>query len=114
MDNIKTKLQTQTTTSTCEKIETLIKDFDNPKKDTQTKSKLSTQSAFSTVQKPECLTEPQIKYNNIISTAKLIYKEDGFLKGFFRGMTPRIINNSPSCAISWGTYEIVKHLLSNS
>ena len=113
MDNIKTKLQTQNTNSTCEKIETIIKEFDSCKRDSNNKQKFSIQTSFSTVNKTDCQTEPQIKYKNIFSTTKIIYLEDGFIKGFFKGVSPRIISNAPSCAISWGTYEIVKHLLSN-
>jgi solute carrier family 25 iron transporter 28/37 len=89
MDIIKTKLQTQNEKSTFEKIDTTKKSLIN---DTN--------------------KEPSIKYKDIISTAKIILQEDGFSKGFFKGVTPRILSNSPSCAISWGTYEIVKHLLS--
>ncbi len=55
----------------------------------------------------------EVKYKSIVSTMKAIYRENGFFKGFFRGLTPRVLSNSPSCAISWGTYEIVKHFLSN-
>jgi hypothetical protein len=108
MDNIKTKLQTQTMSSLCEKID-LLSDkklyFDK-------NSKLSANS-FSTNDKIDCSGENQIKYKNVFSTIRLIYQEDGFIKGFFKGLTPQLIRNSPSCAISWGTYEIVKHLLIN-
>lgn len=113
MDNIKTKLQTQNTSSTCEKIDSMIKELDANKKEITNKQKISIQTSFSTVNKPDCQTEPNLKYKNIFSTSRIIYKEDGFLKGFFKGVTPRMISNAPSCAISWGTYEIVKHFLSN-
>ena len=111
MDNIKTKLQTQNTISTCEKVDSMIKDFElNNVKQTETKNKYA--STFSTLQKPDCNTEPEVKYKSILSTAKYIMREDGFFKGFFKGLTPRIMSNAPSCAISWGTYELVKHFLS--
>ena len=40
-----------------------------------------------------------------------IYKENGIIKGFFKGLTPRVLSNSPACAISWGTYEVIKFSL---
>jgi hypothetical protein len=97
MDNIKTKLQTQSTISICEKID-LLSDkkiiFDN-----------------NLEKSIDCKSDNQIKYKNIFSTIRLIYKEDGFFKGFFKGLTPQLMRNSPSCAISWVTYEMVKHFL---
>lgn len=33
------------------------------------------------------------------------------MKGFFKGLTPRIMSNSPACAISWGTYEVCKFFM---
>jgi len=57
-------------------------------------------------QKPET-----IKYRSIHQTAKLIFNEHGFFKGFYRGLIPRILFNSPSCAISWCSYEVMKHIL---
>jgi hypothetical protein len=57
--------------------------------------------------------ESNIKYKSIWSTAKLIYLENGGFKGFFKGVMPRVLASAPSCAISWGTYEAVKHFLTN-
>jgi len=48
----------------------------------------------------------------ILSTAKLIYQEEG-LRGFAKGVIPRILTQAPSAAISWTTYELVKKLLLN-
>lgn len=55
--------------------------------------------------------EPVIKYKDILSTIKITYKENGLL-GFFRGMIPRTIQQAPSAAISWATYETLKNFLS--
>jgi hypothetical protein len=70
MDNIKTKLQTQNTTSTCEKLDTLIKDFEKDHKNSKMNfSELRNKfqaSTFSTNIKPDCNTEPEIKYKNIL------------------------------------------------
>lgn len=115
MDNIKTKLQTQNTVSTCEKIDSMIEKLNkiDPKNTNSGNYSLNTSntSNFSTVNKTECNTEPKIKYKSILQTMKYIYREDGFFKGFFKGLTPRVISSAPSCAISWGTYEVVKHFL---
>lgn len=117
MDNVKTKLQTQNTTSTCEKVDNMIKEFEKEKDLSNSKLESKNKGVkpatpFSTIQKSECNTEPTIKYKNILSTMKMIHREDGFFRGFFKGLTPRIISNAPSCAISWGTYEMIKHFLS--
>jgi hypothetical protein len=109
MDNIKTKLQTQTTTSTCEKLDNFLNT--TKKNNNLQKNKIINASTFSTNSKPDCTGEPPIKYKNILSTVKYIYRDDGFFKGFFKGLSPRILSNAPSCAISWGTYEIIKNLL---
>jgi Mitochondrial carrier protein len=124
MDNVKTKLQTQSIKSSCDKFEQINQDFEkkmNSSKNTefsnmsentrkiQRKNKISAKDLNFSSQK-DCM-EPEIKYKNIFSTVKQVYREHGFFNGFFRGLTPRILSNSPSCAISWGTYEIVKHLM---
>ena len=108
MDNIKTKLQTQTMSSICEKIDLL----DDKKLYFDKNSKLA-HNIFTTSDKIDCSGETNIKYKNVFSTVRLIYQEDGFIKGFFKGLTPQLIRNSPSCAISWLTYEVVKHFLIN-
>ncbi|AOW02038.1 mitochondrial carrier domain-containing protein [Yarrowia lipolytica] len=41
---------------------------------------------------------------------KIIYREDG-LRGFFRGLRPRIVANMPSTAICWTSYEMAKFYL---
>ncbi len=86
LDNIKTKLQTQTVIPKC-------------KDNKQNKSV------------HECGIISNVKYKDILSTARLIYKEQGIINGFSRGMIPRVICNALSCAVSWGTYEIFKHFL---
>jgi len=114
MDNIKTKLQTQNLTSSCEKFESLNKEASNlasSNKNFTDKTAFTAKPAFSSTMRPDCITDSHVKYKNIVSTFKYIYIEDGFFRGFFKGFTPRIINNSPSCAISWGTYEIIKHFI---
>lgn len=49
------------------------------------------------------------RYYGMLQTAKLLYIEAGFT-GFYRGVVARVLIHSPSVAISWTTYETVKHL----
>jgi solute carrier family 25 iron transporter 28/37 len=37
----------------------------------------------------------------------MIVKEEGF-KGFVKGVGPKIISSTPSSAISWSIYEMIK------
>jgi len=46
----------------------------------------------------------KVKYRDILSTFRVVLKEEG-IKGFFRGLGSRIIIFSPSSAISWAVYE---------
>ena len=85
LDNIKTKLQTQSTDSYCEKCE---------------ETKIN-----------KCGSDNIIKYRDIPSTIKILYNEQGIKNGFFRGILPRVMFHAPSCAISWGSYEFLKSLL---
>lgn len=50
------------------------------------------------------------RYHSVVDAAKKIYWENG-IKGFFRGLKMRILIQSPSSAISWGTYETCKRFL---
>ena len=148
LDNIKTKLQTQNTVSSCEQYEFMMNQIkDEIKKDIENKKRSNSNNNVSTgevisdldLKKYEtCGTKKNvlegfeerelnksntnnniienesknnIKYRSISDTAKAIYIKDGFFKGFFRGIGPRVLFNAPSCAISWASYELMKHLL---
>lgn len=52
----------------------------------------------------------QVKYRDFKGTCQMIYAREG-LAGFSRGIVPRLFTNVPSCALSWGTYEFVKGVL---
>lgn len=54
--------------------------------------------------------EKQIHYRSIFETVSHIYRNEGIF-AFSRGVSARIMLNTPSTAISWGTYEIMKVLL---
>mmetsp|Transcript_42319 Transcript_42319/g.95246 ORF Transcript_42319/g.95246 Transcript_42319/m.95246 type:complete len:342 (-) Transcript_42319:66-1091(-) len=51
-----------------------------------------------------------LRYTGIWSTMQIIYGNEG-LKGFFRGIGPRMMLAMPSAAVCWGTYETVSTLL---
>ena len=51
------------------------------------------------------------KEKNILGTASTILKEEGPL-AFFNGLKMRIAIQSMSSAIAWGTYHVVKGLVS--
>ena len=49
------------------------------------------------------------RYLGMLQTAKVVFAEEG-IKGFFRGIIPRVFVHAPSVAISWTTYESIKYL----
>ena len=53
----------------------------------------------------------EIKYRNILGTASTIFREEGPL-AFFNGLKMRIAIQSMSSAIAWGTYHVIKGVLS--
>jgi len=52
----------------------------------------------------------KVHYRNVFETVKMLYKQDGAI-AFTRGIHARMLLHIPSTALSWGTYEIVKGLL---
>jgi len=113
MDNIKTKLQTQGTVSSCV-LENINKNKINKSEKLESKNTVSGISNNYKVEANLNNNEIKIKYRNIQDTFMKILKDEGMgRKGLFRGVVPRMLFNAPSCAISWGSYEIMKHLLSD-
>lgn len=107
LDNIKTRLQTQETISSCEKhTENHIQGSNNHHHYHPKDFNLA-HSHYSTQQKNECTIDSKIKYKDILSVARVLHQENGF----FRGITPRLLFCAPSCAISWCSYEIMKNTL---
>lgn len=104
LDNIKTKLQTQSTMSSCERVEILMNKIEGELKQMNNK-KCGVEEDIKKYQLEE--EKHLIKYRNIQQTAKVLYQE----RGFFKGLGPRILFNSPSCAISWASYELMKHTI---
>jgi Mitochondrial carrier protein len=132
LDNIKTRLQTQTCHHSCSreigcvlKSESMQHTFDfNKCKQLFFKSKIfcigrTTRQAFTTKKLEElkggraddCFNEQKrIKYRNISESVKIIYKEEG-LRGFSKGILPRLCGQAPSAATSWAAYETMKGFL---
>ena len=52
----------------------------------------------------------KVRYRNILQTAASIYQTEG-LRAFGKGIYPRMTINVPATALSWGTYEFVKGIL---
>ncbi|GBG25875.1 Mitoferrin [Hondaea fermentalgiana] len=55
--------------------------------------------------------ENALRYRGLVDTVKRVYQEEG-LRGFSRGLKPRLMVHAPSVAISWTTYETAKSFLS--
>lgn len=47
----------------------------------------------------------------MVNTLKLIYKENGVLKGLYRGMSINYLRAIPMVAVSFATYEMMKQTL---
>jgi solute carrier family 25 iron transporter 28/37 len=111
MDNIKTRLQTQGTVSSCV-LENNINKL-NKSEQSENKNKVSGSNKIE-LNTNNNENSQKIKYKNIKDTFLTIVKEEGVgKKGLFRGAIPRMLFNAPSCAISWGSYEIMKHVLTD-
>jgi solute carrier family 25 iron transporter 28/37 len=59
---------------------------------------------------PKLVTHSAPRYSGVLHTARTIFVEEG-LKGFLRGAGARMLVHAPSVAISWTTYETLKHLI---
>jgi hypothetical protein len=53
----------------------------------------------------------EAKYRDFRDVVRKIYTSEG-LHGFYKGVIPRMLFVAPGVAISWGTYELFKSLLS--
>lgn len=52
----------------------------------------------------------KIKYIDVKSTIMTMFKEEG-VKGFTKGLLPRILGQAPSAAVSWATYDTIQNFL---
>ena len=51
-----------------------------------------------------------VYYNGFWGTAKKVFADEGYA-GFAKGLRARLMIHTPSMAISWTTYEVVKRFL---
>ncbi|VUC20688.1 unnamed protein product [Clonostachys rosea] len=53
-------------------------------------------------------TDPQVRaVNSFVGGCQLLYQREG-LRGFFKGVRPRVVTTMPSTAICWSAYEFCK------
>lgn len=52
----------------------------------------------------------RIPYRNVWDTIGTIWKEEGVM-GFFKGMKMRMMIQSVSSGVGWGTYQLVKNAM---
>ena len=115
LDNIKTRLQTQTFFSDSRRDQEKLKGIRQQANKIgllrmAAKSFMAPKSSFVTVKESTIPVDPEIKYRDILSTTKTIFREEGF-RGFVKGVVPRIIIQAPASAISWTAYEMIKKML---
>lgn len=48
----------------------------------------------------------------MLSTIKMIYVEDGIVKGLYRGMSINFLRAIPFMAVGFAVYEVTKQMLS--
>jgi solute carrier family 25 iron transporter 28/37 len=53
---------------------------------------------------------PQVPRSGMLKISKIIYQQEG-LKGFYRGLAPRLISIIPSASITFAAYEGYKKIL---
>uniref|UniRef100_A0A7S4TAE5 Mitochondrial carrier protein n=1 Tax=Alexandrium monilatum TaxID=311494 RepID=A0A7S4TAE5_9DINO len=71
------------------------------------KTRIQTQACQTGADFPRAAAAPK---HGILSVAQGILRTEG-LRGFFRGLLPRVLLSAPSAGISWGTYETVRMAL---
>lgn len=49
--------------------------------------------------------------SSMLQTIKMIYKENGIIKGLYRGMSINYLRAIPMVSVSFTTYEIMKQIL---
>jgi Mitochondrial carrier protein. len=111
LDNIRTKLQTQTFYQDSRKEQPPIME----KKSPNMKLHSVTARPFISNLKDDVEKSQKkiIKYRSFLSTCRIIFQEEG-VRGFYKGVVPRIMSQAPSSAISWSAYEMLKRLLNTN
>lgn len=109
MDNIKTRLNTQRSF--------IMYHPSNPYKITNGK-KIVDNIERSYIEKTKIIIDEMntkdniIKYKNAINTVKIIKAEEG-IRGFYKGLSSKMVGQSISTAISWSVYEFFKNMMLN-
>lgn len=75
------------------------------------KTRLQTQGMIAGIQADIIFDEVvHVKYSSMTSTFRQIMKHEG-VRALYRGTLPRAMQASMSSALSWVSYEVVKHYL---
>ena len=110
LDVVKTRLQTQSITSSSISNSS----YSSAIQDSCPKSVLTTipSAAMHTSSYRTNINSnnPIQPYKGLVHTVKRIAAEEG-IKGFTRGIVPRLLFHAPAAAISWTSYEFMKSLL---
>ena len=114
LDRIKTKLQTQglSVAGVVEETTSAAAAAAAPAgattKATTTRSLSTTTATTSspTVHRP-LLNKHTPKYKGLVDAFQSVVREEGYV-GLFRGIVPRVVTHTPSVAISWTVYEVLK------
>ena len=78
----------------------------------ETGSEICKKANCSHSSRKECGFEvKKVRYADFLQTIRLVYSKEG-VRGFIKGIGPRMCINVPSTALSWGTYELIKGFLS--
>lgn len=113
LDNIKTRLQTQNFFNESRKEEK-AKAPSSEKSHNAKGGLFQAKSYYVTVKENSgSNAERNIKYRDIMSTIQTILREEG-MRGFVKGVVPRIFTQAPAAAISWTAYEMLKKFLKGS
>ena len=76
------------------------------------KTRLQVQSTLSGMQADISSETVDVKYKDLMSSVKKIFKQEG-IHSFSKGMLPRAIQASMSSALSWVSYEFIKNVFLN-
>lgn len=108
LDVVKTRLQTQEIKPSCER---LLETWEVTKDKAKASMLKSLKKDCCDTPKQECSFEVKHnRYKDILTTTRYIYHHEGAI-AFSKGVLPRLCINVPATALSWGTYEFVKGLL---
>ena len=110
-DNVKTRLQTQTFYQDSRRdVKNIQNNLGANLSNMAARPFTSNNGAQQVVEEVLTAAEKKIKYQDILSTIKTIFREEG-MRGFVKGCVPRVLTHAPSSAVSWTAYEMIKEFL---